>query len=188
MWYFFPVRERSVFYVSLKIAFKEKSLVKSHRDFCKAVEFLSALVIPWIAFCLFASFTCGGIWVEKAKEERRLGRTKMSRGRTAGEADVFLAGCRVREGLSAGVCFEGSRLWSWGLSSACAAGGSFQKQALASVRREGEGEQELLSWNSCCGFPAGKDGGFPAGCCHILYFRILSNEKWIALIGVIVNS
>lgn len=62
-------------------------------------------------------------------------------------------------------------------TSAGAAGGSFQKQALASVQREGEGEQELLSWNSCCGFPAGKAGGFPAGCCHILYFRILSNEK-----------
>lgn len=52
----------------------------------------------------------GRIWVEKAEEERRLGRTTMSRGRTAGEADVFLAGCRVREGLSTDVCFDGSRL------------------------------------------------------------------------------
>lgn len=47
---------------------------------------------------------------------------------------------------------------------------------------------------SCClrtavsGFPAGKAGRFPAGCCRTLYYRILSSDKWIALIEAIFNS
>lgn len=53
---------------------------------------------------------------------------------------------------------------------------SREKPSLVSVQR-------VKEKGSCCpttaggGFPAGKACGFPAGCCHALYFRILSNDK-----------
>lgn len=52
-----------------------------------------------------------GIWVEKAEEEKGgRGGQKMSRSRTAGEADVFVAGCKVCKISTADVCCDGGRL------------------------------------------------------------------------------
>lgn len=65
-----------------------------------------------------------------------------------------------------------------------AAEGRLQRKALPGVSPEREGRRSCCPTAAGGGFPAGKAGRFPASCCHVLYLRILSNDKRTALIGV----
>lgn len=65
----------------------------------------------------------------------------------AGEADEFVAGCRICRGSAVSAWRGGSRLELKG-ASAGAAEGRFQRKALPGVSPEREGERELLSHNS----------------------------------------
>lgn len=62
-------------------------------------------------------------------------------------------------------------------ASAGAAERRFQRQAPLVLAERGKEKGSCCLTTAGGGFPAGKACGFPAGCCHVLYFRILSNDK-----------